>query len=80
MKIVVKFRVKSLDHRECKNYYWSHFFVSTCWLVKFSEVEVELIHIKANGVMHEVVVGEIKFKWESTDFELTFFGILVIEI
>jgi hypothetical protein len=59
MKIIVKFSVESFDHWEGERYYWSHLLVIARWFAKLSEVEVELIHIKADRVVDEVVVGEI---------------------
>lgn len=59
LKIVVKLRIKPFDHRECKVYNWSHLFVVACWFNKICEVEVELAHIEADWIMHEVLVREI---------------------
>ena len=59
LKIIVKIRIKPFDHRECKVDNRSHLFVVACWFKIIGEVEVELAHIEADWIMHEVLVREI---------------------
>ena len=59
LKIIVKIRIKPFDHRECKVDNRSHFLVVACWFKIIGEVEVELAHIEADWIMHEVLVREI---------------------
>jgi hypothetical protein len=80
LKIIVKFCIKPFDHRERKIYYWSEFLVVSGRLNKIGEVEVKLVHIEADRIVHKVLEGEVKFKRKRTHFKLTFLGVLVIKI
>ena len=80
LKIIVKLCVKPFDHRERKIYYWSEFLVVAGRLNKIGEVEVKLVHIEADRIVHKVLVGEVKFKRKRTHFESTFLRVLVVKI